>query len=143
MSFTIKECGRRSESIFEPPEEEREEGKKLPTKAHKGIARLVHGGYIRVIITTNFDHLLEDAIRDEGMEPVIISSPDSINGAIPIVHSKCTIIKVRGDYLDTRIDAVARLAGSREQTETATSRLSFLRGGSSQTIRSVGILPYI
>jgi hypothetical protein len=48
-------------SYFEPSEEERQEGRKVPTAAHKAIARLVSDGYVRVIVTTNFDRLLEDS----------------------------------------------------------------------------------
>lgn len=88
---------------FEPTPEEREEGKKLPTLAHKVIAKLVAGGYIKVIVTTNFDRLLESALEAEGVSPVIIDSPDSAKGAPPVAHSICTIIKVHGDYLDHRI----------------------------------------
>jgi hypothetical protein len=40
---------------FEPTEREKEVGLKVPTLAHQAIARLVSGGHIRVIITTNFD----------------------------------------------------------------------------------------
>ncbi len=88
---------------FEPNTLEREEGRKLPTAAHKAIARLVRDGFVRVIVTTNFDHLLEDAIRNEGVEPVLVSTPDAIDGATPLVHTKCLILKVHGDYLDVRI----------------------------------------
>lgn len=87
---------------FEPSEDERAENRKQLTKAHRAIAKLVADGIIRVIITTNFDRLLERAIEDEGIVPNVISSPDAVEGATPIVHSKCTIIKVNGDYLDTR-----------------------------------------
>mgnify|MGYP000937337654 CR=1 FL=1 len=90
-------------SYFEPTEEEREEGKKLPTLAHKIIAKLVAKDYIKIIITTNFDRLLESALEAEGISPVVISSPDAAKGAPPISHSKCTILKVNGDYLDHRI----------------------------------------
>jgi hypothetical protein len=45
-------------AYFEPTEQEREEGKKLPTSAHKAIARLVATGHVRVIVTTNFDRLM-------------------------------------------------------------------------------------
>ena len=88
---------------FEPDEEEREEGIKLPTVAHKAIAKMVARGYIRVVVTTNFDHLLEKALTEEGIEPTVISTADSVKGALPLVHTNCTIIKVNGDYLDTRI----------------------------------------
>lgn len=74
-----------------------------PTKAHHGIARLVADGFVRVIVTPNFDRLLETALREAGVEPSVIASEDGIVGATPLIHSKCTVIKVHGDYLDTRI----------------------------------------
>jgi hypothetical protein len=88
---------------FEPTEEEREEGAKLPTAAHRSIAKLAATGHVRIIVTTNFDHLLEIALRDEGVEPVVISTPEAVQGALPLVHQRCCIVKVHGDYLDVRI----------------------------------------
>lgn len=88
---------------FEPTEDERAEGAKAPTKAHRAIARLAKLGYVRVIITTNFDRLLEVALQDEGIQPTVLSTTDQIAGAMPLVHTACTVIKVHGDYLDTRI----------------------------------------
>jgi SIR2-like protein len=105
---------------FEPNDQEREEGRKLPTLAHKAIARLVRGGFVRVLITTNFDHLLEDALRNEGIEPVLVSTPDAINGATPLVHTKCFIVKVHGDYLDVRIK------NTRKELETYDTRIDQL-----------------
>jgi hypothetical protein len=90
-------------AYFEPTESEREEGAKTPTKAHRAIARLVKLGYVRVVITTNFDRLLEVALHDEGIQPTLLSTADQIAGAMPLVHTACTVIKVHGDYLDTRI----------------------------------------
>jgi len=87
---------------FEPNNEELEEGLKIPTDAHKAIADLVKGGYIRVIITTNFDRLLEKALESVNVTPTVISTSDSAEGAIPLQHTQCSIIKVNGDYLDTR-----------------------------------------
>lgn len=84
---------------FEPTADEREEGLKLPTKAHNAIARLVAGGSVKVVVTTNFDRLLEAALTDAGIQPNVISSPAHAAGALPIAHSKCTVIKVHGDYL--------------------------------------------
>jgi NAD-dependent SIR2 family protein deacetylase len=43
-------------------EEDRQEGRKTPTAAHRAIAALVRSGYIRVLITTNFDRLLEESL---------------------------------------------------------------------------------
>ena len=90
-------------SYFEPSEDEREQGLKQPTAAHKAIAKLASGGYCRVILTTNFDKLTERALEAEGVSPTVISTPEAIEGALPLVHQTCCVIKVHGDYLDTRI----------------------------------------
>jgi len=87
---------------FEPNDDELENGLKIPTDAHKAIADLVKGGYIRVIITTNFDRLLEKALESVNITPTVISTKDSAEGAFPLQHTQCSIIKVNGDYLDTR-----------------------------------------
>ena len=90
-------------SYFEPTSEEREQGLKVPTEVHKSIARLVASGYVRAIITSNFDRLLEQALEGLGIAPTVISTPDAVEGAIPLIHTSCTIVKVHGDYLDSRI----------------------------------------
>lgn len=87
---------------FEPTNEEFEQGLKLPTPAHKAIAQLVKRGYIKVIITTNFDRLIEKALNEIGIEPIVIRHPDDIDGAMPLVHSNFTLVKINGDYLDSR-----------------------------------------
>lgn len=88
---------------FEPDEGDLEEGRKAPTLAHRTIAALVKMGYIRMILTTNFDRLTEIALNDAGIIPDIVSSEDQLEGAIPYVHSKCFLVKLHGDYIDTRI----------------------------------------
>ena len=88
---------------WEPNDQEREEDVKRPTAAHHAIAALAAPGFIKVILTTNFDRLMEGALRDQGLEPVVLSSPDQIQGALPLIHTRCSVIKLHGDYLDTRI----------------------------------------
>jgi hypothetical protein len=88
---------------FEPTKEELAEGRKRPSPAHKAIAQLIARGYIRVIVTTNFDRLLEQALVEIGIQPVVISTQDAVIGALPLAHSPCSIIKINGDYLDTRL----------------------------------------
>ena len=88
---------------FEADEQEREEGLKQPTAAHHAIAQLAAQGFVRVIITTNFDRLTETALRAAGVEPAVLSSPDDLKGARPLAHIQCCVFKVHGDYLDTRI----------------------------------------
>ncbi|MGX7741663.1 SIR2 family protein [Rhodopseudomonas parapalustris] len=90
-------------NYIEPTPDDIEAGKKTPTAAHQAIARLVSTGFVRVIITTNFDRLLENALREAGVEPTVIVSDDAIDGAVPLIHSRCYVVKVHGDYLDTRI----------------------------------------
>ena len=89
--------------FFEPTEEERELGRKEPTKAHRAIAQLAKEGYIRVILTTNFDRLLEKALEAEGVTPQVISHEGAIEQATPLVHSdRPTIVKINGDYIDCK-----------------------------------------
>jgi hypothetical protein len=63
------------EGFFEPTADEREQGIKTPTRAHRAISELVAGGYVRVIVTTNFDRLLEVALVEAGVQPIVITSP--------------------------------------------------------------------
>src|SRR5215212_6474829 len=88
---------------FEATEEEREQGKKVPTPAHHAIAGLVASGHVRVIVTTNFDRLTEGALEAAGISPTVIDTPDKIEGAMPLAHARCTVIKLHGDYMDIRI----------------------------------------
>lgn len=90
-------------AYFEPTAEEQEEKAKQPTAAHHAIAQLVANGFVKVIITTNFDRLMELALQEAGVAPHVLSTPDQIEGALPLVHTRCCVIKVHGDYLDTRI----------------------------------------
>lgn len=91
------------QGYFEPDDEEREAGTKVPTAAHRAIARLCSTGRIRVVLTTNFDRLLERALEAEGVSPIVIDTPDAIEGAPPLQHAGVTVVKINGDYLDTRI----------------------------------------
>ena len=46
---------------------------------------------------------METALKDAGVEPTVLSSPDQVEGALPLIHTQCCVFKVHGDYLDTRI----------------------------------------
>jgi hypothetical protein len=80
-----------------------EQNRKVPTKAHHAIAQLAKDGFVRLIVTTNFDRLLESALRESGVEPTIVKSEDDLSGAVPLTHSRCFLLQLHGDYLDTRI----------------------------------------
>jgi len=88
---------------IEPTQQDREEGRRIPTAAHQAIAELVRRGYVRLIVTTNFDRLMESALRAIGVEPTVVASVDALSGAMPIAHSACYILKLHGDYMDARI----------------------------------------
>ena len=85
---------------FEADDQQREEGSKQPTAAHRAIARLVAQGFVRVIVTTNFDRLLEKALEDEDVAPIVLSTLAEVKGALPLVHIGCCVFKIHGDYRD-------------------------------------------
>lgn len=86
-------------SYFEPTEEEREQGLKLPTAAHRALARLVASGLVRVILTINFDRLMEAALHEEGVEPTVVTTPSDITGLAPLHTLHCLVVHLHGDYL--------------------------------------------
>ena len=88
---------------FEATADDRADGIKMPTSAHRAIAELVASNLIRTIVTTNFDRLLESALESAGIAPVVIATADQATGAPPLAHGRCTVIKLHGDYLDARI----------------------------------------
>jgi hypothetical protein len=78
---------------------ERDQGLKEPTVAHRSIARLVALGLVRVIVTLNFDRLMETAPRIEGVEPTIAATPDEIAGLAPLQTMRVLVVHLHGDYL--------------------------------------------
>lgn len=103
LAGTREERSQLLRAFFEPTDEERAQGLKSPTPAHRAIAGLVREGHVRVVMTTNFDRLLEDALQDEGVVPAVLTNPDAVAGSVPLVHAGPVIVKLHGDYLDTRI----------------------------------------
>lgn len=85
---------------FEPADPDSESEARKPTLAHKSIAKLVKSGTLRVLVTLNFDRLLEQAIRDEGIEPTIVASASDVAGLAPLHTLECCIIHLHGDYLN-------------------------------------------
>jgi hypothetical protein len=90
-------------SYFETSADEEASGQRQPTKAHRAVAALAKSGHVRVILTTNFDRLIERSLEAAGVSPVVISTAHAVDGAMPLVHSPCTVVKLHGDYLDARI----------------------------------------
>jgi hypothetical protein len=74
-----------------------------PGPTHERLAQLVEQGYIRVFITTNFDRLLENALKARGIEPVVITSAAELRSAPRREHAPCYVFKPHGDYLQETI----------------------------------------
>jgi hypothetical protein len=53
---------------------------------------------VRLILTTNFDLLIETALRQAGIEPVVVSTPDAIANMAPLHAQQCVVIHLHGDY---------------------------------------------
>ena len=85
---------------FIPTDEDRDAGRKLPTAAHSAIAVLARGGWVRVIVTTNFDRLMEQALESEGVAYQVISRANAAAAATPLAHATTTVIKLHGDWAD-------------------------------------------
>ncbi|QBJ66776.1 hypothetical protein C3496_10475 [Bacillus anthracis] len=92
--------------FFEPKDDDGEDAKK-PTKAHKEIAKLVKNGYIKVIVTTNFDRLMEQALEELNIQYQTLYHESDIQGMKPLAHADCTVLKIHGDYRDTRFKNVS------------------------------------
>jgi hypothetical protein len=85
-------------SIIEPSPSDSAEKLKTPTAGHRALAELVAAGYVRVVITTNFDRLIERAASEAGVEAQVLTGEADLRAMLPIQHTKCTIVKLHGDY---------------------------------------------
>lgn len=109
-SNVIEQLGRKGEErrrLLEPYFESKGlDGKtvqKVPSAAHRTVAKLMKAGFIRVVITTNFDRLLERALDDLEVKFHLIASPEKIDALSGLELEKNCVIKVHGDYLDSRM----------------------------------------
>jgi len=86
---------------FEPKDSDGKPQKIEPTPAHMSIARLVKDGIISMIITTNFDPLLEEAIKKEtGKTPIVITH-ESDPRIMEVAGDQCRIVMINGRYPNT------------------------------------------
>lgn len=85
---------------FDATEEDRAAGLKVPTAAHNAIAELVKAGSIKVIVTTNFDRLMEQALEAVGVAPQLIARAEAVPASTPLAHADATVIKLHGDWKD-------------------------------------------
>ena len=69
--------------------------------AHDALAKLCADGRVRLLLTTNFDKLIERALERAGVTPQIVHNEGSIKGMIPLTQSGVTLVKLNGDYADS------------------------------------------
>ena len=69
-----------------------------PSSAHQDLAGLCHSGKVQVVITTNFDRLIEQALSTLGAHFQVVNQ-DNVTGMMPLVRGLTTVFKVNGDYL--------------------------------------------
>lgn len=84
--------------FFEPTDGERETGLKVPSTAHRAIAQMMADGLVRIVITLNFDLLIETALRDLGIEPTVVSTAADAAGMEPLHAQRHLIWHLHGDY---------------------------------------------
>ena len=84
----------------------------LPTAAHHALAALCVSGRVKVILTTNFDGLIERALEAVGVAPQVISSPSAIRGMTPLQHADATLLKLHGDYASPGLKNTSLEVGS-------------------------------
>jgi hypothetical protein len=72
-----------------------------PTPAHRAIARLVRLRLVRVIVTTNFDRLMEIALREAGVARTeVVSLAEEAANCYPFHASEAFVFKIHGDWRD-------------------------------------------
>jgi NAD-dependent SIR2 family protein deacetylase len=74
-----------------------------PGEAHRLLAKLSEDGLARVFVTTNFDRLLEAALAEVGITPVLVASEDDLRRSSQREHATSYLVKAHGDYLQQTI----------------------------------------
>ena len=74
-----------------------------PAPAHHALARLMASGLVTVVLTTNFDRLLEQALAEAHVTATVLSTPDAVAGALPLQHAGPVVVKLHGDQMDPAI----------------------------------------
>lgn len=85
---------------YEPTDEDRLLKRKLPSTFHFDLAQEIANKPGQIIISTNRDRLIEWGMARIGISPQVIKEQRDLVDLIPLQHTKCTLIKLNGDYLD-------------------------------------------
>jgi len=91
---------------------------KGPGSCHNSLAKLVEREFIQILLTTNFDSLIEDAIRGNGhcLTPKVAAHTDNIVDIL-LTEPGPKVAKLHGDYLFSDI------RNTEEETRTLTENM--------------------
>lgn len=95
-------------ALFEPTAAERAAGIKVPKPAHRALAALAAAGYLRLLLTTNFDRLLEAALVAADVPTRVLATPETIAEALPLPARTVTVVKLHGDWIALRPKVLLR-----------------------------------
>jgi hypothetical protein len=68
-----------------------------PTAAHRAVVRLVKSGTVSLVITTNFDTLMEEALKAEFVPYEVITEESDVR-QMSVFPDRCRVLKVNGDF---------------------------------------------
>lgn len=108
--------------FFEPTSADVEAGHKAPSDAHRAIAEMAKRGLVRVILTANFDRLIERALEDAGVSPHVASRSD----ARPGLALSCAITRIEGSGTPIRL-IISSLVLADQSTNTSRLRIGAVR----------------
>lgn len=100
LSVTVADRQGLLRRFFEPDRDDPEREPLTPSAAHRAVASMVAAGRIRIVLTLNFDHLMEAALRDAGIEPTVLATRDDFEHARPLHAQDAVVIHVHGEYLN-------------------------------------------
>jgi NAD-dependent SIR2 family protein deacetylase len=76
---------------------------KAPSTAHRILAKLVKEGFVKVIVTTNFDDLIEKALMELSIPFDVVADAYDLQNVKPREQSSCRVMKLHGDWRKTNI----------------------------------------
>jgi hypothetical protein len=108
-------------TYFDPPASAG--GPFQPTAGHRALAALCAAGRIRVLLTTNFDPLLEHALDAAGVGAQVIATASDRAGMTPLPHASATVVKLHGDYTAPMLNTAEELAKYPQKLRALVARI--------------------
>ena len=100
----------------------------MPTAGHLALAGLCAHSRVQLVVTTNFDRLIERALDTVRITPQVISSASAIAGMTPLIHTPVTALKFHEDYATTGLRNTASGNAAARSSDRATARATATEG---------------